>query len=206
MEELLSSQDRWLSIAEAARRVTTNLQLCWQEYQAATNVTANRASVESLEEERRQLMALRQEQQDRRIAQVRAREAEDRLARTEERAARRLTNNIADAERVADAILLAEAIHTGESRRPTRPRSDVVPRYSSSGESRNQLEEPGTRRGSRRGPASAEELIQQHQRRLARRRSASATPKSEPLGPAWFLMADLQSFPMERLHCDIVNV
>uniref|UniRef100_A0A182QLZ1 Uncharacterized protein n=1 Tax=Anopheles farauti TaxID=69004 RepID=A0A182QLZ1_9DIPT len=126
-------------------------------------------AAESLEEERRQLMALRQDQRDRRIERAKAREAEDRQARTEERAARRLTDDIANTERVADATFLAEAIPTSESRRPTRPRKEAVPRDFSSGESRNQLEEPGTRRGSRRGPASVEELIQQHQRRLARR-------------------------------------
>uniref|UniRef100_A0A182QKS3 Uncharacterized protein n=1 Tax=Anopheles farauti TaxID=69004 RepID=A0A182QKS3_9DIPT len=125
---------------------------------------------EYLEEERRQMMMLRQEQRDRWNARVRAREAEPRQARAEERAARRLTDDIADVKRAADATLLEEAIRTGESRWPTRPRTEAVPRDSSNGESKNQLEEPATRRGSRRGPATVEELQKQHHRRLARRR------------------------------------
>uniref|UniRef100_A0A182Q6U3 Uncharacterized protein n=1 Tax=Anopheles farauti TaxID=69004 RepID=A0A182Q6U3_9DIPT len=157
-----------------ALEVTLNhahaLQLCWQEEQAAANVNANPASAAAIQEAR---LAVQQQQQERRDhrnrlrnLRVRARAEEARLTRVEDRATRRLADNIAEAERVADAALLAEALRFGEPRRrPVRPRTEArTPQASPLQTPREEgTADQNIGRRRRGDPLSAEGLVRRHQ-------------------------------------------
>uniref|UniRef100_A0A182QH75 Uncharacterized protein n=1 Tax=Anopheles farauti TaxID=69004 RepID=A0A182QH75_9DIPT len=167
---------RMFESRDASQLVKMRLLVKEAEYQAATNVTANRASMESLVEERRQLIALRQEQRDRRIARVRG---------------SRSRGSTGPYGRTSGASAHGRYCRRGASggRNPSWG-SDPHRRIETTNQASNGgcamglfkwgVQEPVG--GIRNQARIEEELIQQHQRRLARQRSdAAASPQKTRL-------------------------
>uniref|UniRef100_A0A182QRP2 Uncharacterized protein n=1 Tax=Anopheles farauti TaxID=69004 RepID=A0A182QRP2_9DIPT len=119
-------------------------------------------------------LAVQQQQQERRDhrnrlwnLRARARAEETRLSR--DRATRRLADDIEEAERTADAALLAEALRSGEPRRrPVRPPTEARAPQVSPLQTPRKEEAADQNIGRRRrgDPPSAEDLMRRHQHRL----------------------------------------